>query len=67
VPEASYDALAASLPPGLAQFTLAIPETGPVPLISRQERYARIDEGLSILLSGNLERDLAQIIPSIAV
>ena len=65
VPQASYDALAACLPPGLAHFTLAIPEDGPVPPMSRQERAARIDEGLSILLAGNLERDLAQIIPSL--
>src|SRR5271157_106852 len=65
VPQASYDALAACLPPGLSHFTLAIPEEGPVPPISRQERAARIDEGLSIILSGNMERDLAQIIPSL--
>ena len=32
--------------------------------MSREERAARIDEGLSILLAGNLERDLAQIVPS---
>jgi hypothetical protein len=65
VPQSSYDALAACLPPGLSHFTLAIPEEGPVPPMSRQERAARIDQGLSILLSGNLERDLAQIIPSL--
>ncbi len=64
VPEMSYDALAACLPPGLSQFTLAIPATGKVPLLSNEEREARIDEGLSILLSGNLERDLSMIIPS---
>jgi hypothetical protein len=65
VPQASYDALAACLPPGLSHFTLAIPEDGPVPQISSQERAARIDAGLSIILSGNLERDLEQIIPSL--
>jgi hypothetical protein len=65
VSQASYDALAACLPPGLSHFTLAIPEAGPIPPMSRQERAARIDEGLSILLSGNMERDLAQIIPSL--
>jgi hypothetical protein len=64
VPQESYDALAACLPPGLSHFTLAIPDDGPVPPISREERAARIDEGLSIILSGNMERDLAQIIPS---
>jgi hypothetical protein len=64
VPQASYDTLAACLPPGLSNFTLAIPEDGPVPPISREERTARIDDGLSILLSGNMERDLAHIIPS---
>jgi hypothetical protein len=65
VPDASYDTLAACLPPGLSHFTLAIPEEGTVPPISREERVARIDEGLSILLAGNLERDLARLIPSL--
>ena len=35
VPEASYDALAACLPPGLSHFTLAIPEDGPISPISK--------------------------------
>jgi hypothetical protein len=65
VPDASYDALAARLPAGLSHFTLAIPEDGLVPPISSQERAARIDEGLSILLAGHLERDLARFIPSL--
>ncbi len=65
VTQANYDALATCLPPGLARFTLAIPEEGPIPPMSRQELAARLDEGLSILLSGNMERDLVQIIPSL--
>ena len=63
VPEACHDALAACLPRGLTHFTLAIPEEGPIPPMSREERTARIDKGLSILLAGNLERDLAQFVP----
>ena len=64
VRQADHDALAAVLPPGLSRFTLAIPEDGQIPPISPQERAARMDEGLSIILAGNLERDLAEIIPS---
>jgi hypothetical protein len=64
VSQASYDALAASLPPGLCHFTLAIPDHGHFPQLSRQERAARLDRGLSVLLAGNLERDLEQISPS---
>ncbi len=67
VPQGSYDALAACLPPALSHFTLAIPDEGPVPPISRQERAARIDQGLSAVLSGNLERDLAQVITSLSL
>jgi hypothetical protein len=63
VPESSHDALAASLPPGLSRFTLAVPATGPVPVISQQERAERFDHGLSTVLAGNLERDLSLIIP----
>ena len=63
VPQESHDALAACLPTGLSRFTLVIPEKGPVPAISREQRYARMEEGLSIILAGNLERDLAQITP----
>jgi hypothetical protein len=63
VPQSSYDALAESLPPGLVQFTLPIPDLGPIPAISEAERTARIESGLSIVLAGNLERDLAQVIP----
>jgi hypothetical protein len=63
VPEASHDALAACLPPELTHFTLAIPDEGPIPPMSTEERIERIDKGLSILLAGNLERDLAQIVP----
>ena len=57
--------LVASLPQGLSGFTLGIPEHGPVPWISRQEQAARLDDGLSVVLAGNLERDLAHIISSI--
>lgn len=64
VPMASHDALVTHLPPGLAQFTLAIPENGPIPLISDRERTARIEQGLSVLLAGTMERDLAEILPS---
>ncbi len=63
VSQDTYDTLAACLPPGLVHFTLPIPEKGPVPRISRQERAERIDEGLSVILGSSLERDLAQIIP----
>jgi len=65
VSRSGYESLAATLPRGLVQFLLPIPEEGAVPPISRQEKSARLDEGLSVLLSGNLERDLARILPSI--
>jgi hypothetical protein len=61
VPAREHDALVAALPPGLAQFTLSMPEEGPIPVISRSERAARIDEGLSVLLAGSMERDMAEI------
>jgi hypothetical protein len=62
VPQAHFNALTACLPPGLSHFTLAVPEDGPVPRISKRERAARIDQGLSILLRGNMERDLTVIL-----
>jgi hypothetical protein len=63
VPESRHDSLKAVLPPGLSEFTLAIPAVRRVPPISRGEWTARIEAGLSVLLAGNLERDLAQFIP----
>jgi hypothetical protein len=60
VSQASHDALVASLPPGLSRFTLPIPEVAIIPAMSAQERAERIDAGLSVLLSGNLERDLVE-------
>src|SRR5262249_14542866 len=65
ITQASHDALATRLPRGLSRFTLAIPEVGPVPAISPRDRAFRLDEGLSVLLSGHMERDLAQLIPSL--
>jgi hypothetical protein len=63
VPEAVHDDLVARLPEGLAHFTLAIPDHGPLHPISTEERASRLDGGLSVLCSGNLERDLARIFP----
>ncbi len=59
VPEASHEALVSSLPRGLAEFTLAIPEIGPIPVLSHEEQAARLDRGLSVVLGGSFERDLA--------
>jgi hypothetical protein len=64
VAQSRYDALAANIPPGLVPFTLPIPDLGPIPPISAEERAARFESGLSIVLAGNLERDLAQAIPT---
>ena len=65
VPEAASEALTACLPAGLSHFTLAIPEEGPVPAMSSGERSTRLDAGLSVVLSGSMERDLAQSLPSL--
>jgi hypothetical protein len=65
VREKARDVLSVRLSPGLAHFTLAIPDKGPVPPMSRQERATRLDGGLSVILAGSLERDLAMVTPSI--
>jgi hypothetical protein len=65
VPDVAHDALTACLPASLSHFTIAVPEKGLIPPISRHDRAARLDGGLSLVLAGNLERDLTQVTASL--
>ena len=60
VAEPDYRPLAEMLPAGLENFLLAIPPAGKIPRINRQEQEHRLDQGLSIILGGSLERDFAR-------
>jgi len=59
VAAADYAPLASALPPGLRHFLLPLPAAGVLPTMTRQERDRRLDVGLSVILAGSLERDLA--------
>jgi hypothetical protein len=63
VPEDGHDELAARLPEGLHSFLMPWPRTRPVPGLSLAAVAERLDAGLSVVLRGSLERDLARRVP----
>jgi hypothetical protein len=60
VTEEDHAELITRLPEGLVAFTAALPNAGPVPFLTEEELSGRLDRGLSVVLAGTLERDLAR-------
>src|SRR5262249_23039176 len=60
VSEEDHEELMARLPEGLEAFTAPLPTAGPLPSMADDDLEQRLDRGLSAILAGTLERELAR-------
>jgi hypothetical protein len=62
--EEAYSQAVRRLPQELTAFVQPLPRQGRVPPLSPEDWDDRLDRGLSVVLAGSLERDLAQVLPA---